>query len=208
MVAIPAGDFTLEGEVRLREGAPGVVLCHPHPAFGGRMDNLLLLTLDDALSAAGFSTLRFNFRGLGASGGTPTGGEREHEDVRAAAAFLRARASRVALVGYSFGALMAMRALAEGEQAAAAAAIGLPTSIVGDHPDRLAHVERALGRELPWLLVHGDADPFCEPARIAGWTRGRPEVRVDLLPGQGHFFEGPALDDLCARVSGFLSGVL
>ncbi|MGZ3405418.1 MAG: hypothetical protein ACXVAN_03175, partial [Polyangia bacterium] len=75
---IPVAGFTLEGEARLVDGAPAAVVCHPHPAFGGRMDNPLVVALADACAAAGFSTVRFNFRGLDGSEGTPTGGVQEH----------------------------------------------------------------------------------------------------------------------------------
>jgi len=91
VVAIPvAGAHELEAEARLHPGAPGVVVCHPHPAFGGRMDTPLVVALDDALAEAGLSTVRFNFRGVGASGGRGTGGRDEPGDVRAACAWLRA----------------------------------------------------------------------------------------------------------------------
>src|ERR1700760_3100739 len=117
-----AAGFTLAAEVEWRAGAPLAVVCHPHPAFGGRMDTPLVLDLADALAAAGWATLRFNFRGLEGSGGKPTGGQAEHEDVAAAVAWARAAgAPRVALVGYSFGALMAARAVADGAHVAALA---------------------------------------------------------------------------------------
>ncbi|HEX8950222.1 MAG TPA: alpha/beta hydrolase, partial [Polyangia bacterium] len=61
---IPLGGFTLEAEAHVVAGAPAAVVCHPHPAFGGRMDNPLVVALADACAAAGFSTVRFNFRGL------------------------------------------------------------------------------------------------------------------------------------------------
>jgi alpha/beta superfamily hydrolase len=114
----------------------------------------------------------------------------------------------VALCGYSFGALMAMRAIARGEPADAAVAIGLPTTLVDGDPERVAELERALISGPSWLLVHGDADPFCDAARVAGWAGASPRARAVPLAGQGHFFTGPALDDLTARVRSFLAGVL
>ena len=201
---IPVADFTLEGEARLVDGAPAAVVCHPHPAFGGRMDNPLVVALGDACAAAGFSTLRFNFRGLDGSEGTPTGGTREHEDVAAAIAWCRAqRAPRVALVGYSFGALMAARAIADGAEVAAFAAVGFPTTILGHAPDRVAVVERALDRRVPWLFIGGDADQFCEIDRLRAWVDARPWARSDVLPGVSHFPTGPVVTDLCERVARF-----
>src|SRR5207247_1148864 len=108
----------------------------------------------ESLATAGWSTVRFNFRGLDGSDGAPTGGLAEHEDVAAVAAWAEAQgASQVALVGYSFGALMAARALADGLSATALAAVGFPTTIVGHDAERVARVERALDRRLPWLFV-------------------------------------------------------
>src|SRR5206468_10852 len=142
-------------------GAPAAAVCHPHPAFGGRMDTPLVIGLCDALAAAGLSTVRFNFRGLGGSGGVATGGHAEHADVRAVADWLRAAgAPSVALVGYSFGALMAARALARGAACEAYAAVGFPTTILGHDPERVAEVERALDARVPWLFTSGDQDGF------------------------------------------------
>ena len=202
---IPVADFTLEGEARLIAEAPAAVVCHPHPAFGGRMDNPLVVALADACAAAGFSTLRFNFRGLDGSEGTPTGGALEHEDVAAAVTWAREQgAPRVAIVGYSFGALMAARAIADGAEVAAFAAVGFPTTILGHAPDRVAVVERALDRQVPWLFVDGDADQFCEVDRLHAWVDGRSWARHEVMPGSRHFFTDGDEGELCARVARFV----
>jgi hypothetical protein len=169
------------------------------------MDNPLVVALADACARAGLSTLRFNFRGLDGSEGTPTGGVAEHEDVAAAIAWMREQgAPRIALVGYSFGALMAARALAEGADVAAVAAVGFPTTLLGDAPDRVALVERALDRRVPWIFVGGDADQFCEVDRLRAWVGSRPWARNDVLPGRGHFFAGADEAEVCRRVQEFL----
>ena len=203
---IPVAGFTLEAEAQLVDGAPTAIVCHPHPAFGGRMDNPLVVALADACAGAGLSTVRFNFRGLDGSEGTPTGGVAEHEDVAAAIAWARAAgAPQVALVGYSFGALMAARALADGADVAAFAAVGFPTTLLGHAPDRVAIVECALERRVPWLFVDGDADQFCEIDRLDAWVKGRPWARNDVLPGRGHFFAGPGEEaEVCDRIARFV----
>jgi alpha/beta superfamily hydrolase len=209
MVRIPVGDaFTLEGEAHLLPNAPAAVVCHPHPAFGGRMDVPLVVLLAESLVRAGWSTVRFNFRGIDGSGGTPTGGVSEHEDVMAAAAWARhAGAPRVALVGYSFGALMAARALAGGTAAVALAAVAFPTTILGDDPGRVTQVERALDRRIPWLFVNGDADQFCEVDRLRAWTSERSWTRLDVLAGRGHFFAGHDEEEVCRRVTDFVTAL-
>jgi uncharacterized protein len=201
---IPCGDQQLEAEATLQPGAPGVVVCHPHPAFGGRMDTPLVVALYDAFAARGLSTLRFNFRGLERSTGKPTGGLLEWEDVRAAADWLRAQGSpQIALVGYSFGALMAIKAIAEGDPARSFAAVGFPTTIIGDNADRLADVERALAKGIASLFVQGDRDQFCELSRVREWAT--PTVEIQTLSGAGHFFSGPAEDDVVRRVDEFVA---
>jgi alpha/beta superfamily hydrolase len=86
---------------------PGVVVCHPHPLFGGSMDNNVVLSVTYALAQSGFATLRFNFRGVGNSEGQHTKGEQEYQEVLGAMELLRAwkgvDGNKLGLVGYSFG---------------------------------------------------------------------------------------------------------
>ncbi|MCH8980866.1 alpha/beta hydrolase [candidate division KSB1 bacterium] len=86
---------------------PGVVICHPHPLFGGNMDNNVVLALAFELVEQGFAVLRFNFRGVGNSEGEHTKGEKEHEEALGALEFMRAwqqvDSNRVGILGYSFG---------------------------------------------------------------------------------------------------------
>jgi len=201
-VALPCEDFTLEAVVE-GAGPRAVIVCHPHPAFGGTLDTPLVAAFAAALAAAGRRVLRFNFRGIGASGGRPTGGTVEHRDVAAAHAWLVAEGARdVALVGYSFGALMAARALAEGLPATAFAAVGLPSTIVADHADRVAYMRAAMAAT-PSLLLTGTDDPFSRLPDLRAFAEGTP-ARVVALEGQGHFFAGPALADVIARTLAFL----
>lgn len=187
-VRIPVdAEVELDGVFRQGERPLGVVLCHPLPAFGGNMATPLLLALEQHLATARLSTLRFDFRGVGASSGRPTGGHVEHEDVAAAVRWLGARVPRVAVCGYSFGALMAMRAAADGLAVEAAVAIGLPTVIVRDNPARIEGLQRGLGA-VPWLLLTGDKDQFCELASLESWRVGLPAARLSVLPGVGHFY--------------------
>jgi alpha/beta superfamily hydrolase len=129
--------------------------------------------------------------------------------VRAVVRWVRASgAPRLALVGYSFGALMALRAIADGEPADAFAAFGFPTTIVGDDPDRIADVRRAIAGPIPSLFVSGDADQFCELDRLRGWAHESPTARLDVLAGVGHFPSGPDAERICRRIADFVSAVL
>ncbi|HWP99559.1 MAG TPA: CocE/NonD family hydrolase [Vicinamibacterales bacterium] len=114
---IPSADLELEGRLHLPDGAgpfAGVVVCHPHPQYGGDMRNNVVMTVCAALTAGGFAALRFNFRGVGRSGGAFDGGRGEGLDAAAAVSHLAALptidATRMGLAGYSFGALAALAA--------------------------------------------------------------------------------------------------
>jgi alpha/beta superfamily hydrolase len=115
-VTFASDDLTLEGILHLPAGepAPGIVVCHPHPQYGGDMHNNVVDALCDTALAGGAVALRFNFRGTGGSEGSHDKGIGERNDVRAALAYLRdlpeVDGNRVALAGYSFGAALAVRA--------------------------------------------------------------------------------------------------
>ena len=104
------GNLTLEGKLGLPEGKgpfPAVVICHPHPLYGGSMDNNVVYGIYCALIEASISSFRFNFRGVGGSEGTYDKGNGEQQDVYSAIDFIAARneidPDRIGLVGYSAG---------------------------------------------------------------------------------------------------------
>jgi hypothetical protein len=110
------GVESLEGILRGGAGKGGVVICHPHPLYGGSMGNSVVEAMEDGFSKAGFATVRFNFRGIGSSTGQYDNGDGETQDVVAACRFLRGKVAgpgRFVLAGYSFGAWVSVRALAE-----------------------------------------------------------------------------------------------
>ena len=114
-VSIPGPGITLEGRLSSGAAPGGAVITHPHPLFGGDMANNVVLTAVRALAARGMSALRFNFRGVGRSTGAYGGGIEEADDVVAALAFLKSRTPGPHyVVGYSFGAAVAGRALLTG----------------------------------------------------------------------------------------------
>jgi hypothetical protein len=194
LLRFPSADgLSLEGRLTAGIGDRGVVLCHPHPLYGGSMLTPVILTVEAAFHAAGFTTLAFNFRGVGASEGSHGEGRAEVADVAGALARLRTAlggAPRLIVVaGYSFGSLVGGRA------AAADPGVGLylgvaPVVARYDY-GFLAEVRARVA------LIAGARDEYSDAARLEALARSlpaRPWLRV--LPTD-HFF-ADALDDLGA----------
>ena len=169
-------------------GAPpsrlAAVVCHPHPLFGGTLHNKVVHTLARSLRAGGAATLRFNFRGVGASEGSHDGGAGETADALAAVAWARNRWPGAALVlaGFSFGAAVAIRA----------AAAAQPDWLISAAPavDRVS-LDGFVAPACDWLIVQGDADDVVPPASVIEWAaRQAPLARLHVLAGVGHFFHG------------------
>lgn len=109
-------DHDLEGMFRLKSKKAGVVICHPHPLYGGNMYNNVVSAIEDGYSAQGYSTLMFNFRGVGNSQGEYDEGEGEVRDATAAYRYLAKHLdddARMTLAGYSFGAWVISRSALE-----------------------------------------------------------------------------------------------
>lgn len=162
--------------------AAGAVITHPHPLYGGSMNNNVVWTAARALGARGWSTLRFNFRGVGQSTGAYGGGVAEVEDVAAALTFCQARVPGPCfLVGYSFGAAVAARALMGGLDAAGAVLISPPIAFM--ELDFLAETPRLD------LIVAGDQDDLCPLADLEALLRDRqPPVDLRVVPLADHFY--------------------
>ena len=159
------------------------VVCHPHPQYGGSMDNKVVHTLSRAFVLAGLAALRFNFRGVGASAGEYDDGRGEVEDVRAACALMRERHPRqpLWLAGFSFGAAMALRA-SEAAQVAGLVTVAPPVAGLESY---------APPAGMPWLLVQGEADEVVDPHAVLTWAQARqPLPQILRLPDVGHFFHG------------------
>lgn len=161
-------------------GAPGVVLCHPHPQFGGSMNNNVVIGIESILSEAGMTTLKFNFRGVGRSMGAFDGGRGEQEDVVHAINFLAADSSvgDICVCGYSFGALAGLSASVDDERVKMLAGVMPPT--VMDTFDFLR------GCPKPALLVAGSQDEFCDIKLVKGIARDA-GATLEIIPGADHF---------------------
>lgn len=159
------------------------VLCHPDPEQQGSMQNKVVTTLARAFAHLGAAAVRFNFRGVGHSAGSHTGGDGEREDARAVVAHCRQRWPTMPLYlgGFSFGGAIAI-------------------AISGDiAPKGLVTVAPAIRRLhdgwtaplCPWLLVHGEADDIVPLGPVEQWAAALsapPQILV--MPEVGHFFHG------------------
>lgn len=187
-VMFAAGDIHLEGLLALSgnaEHALAVVLCHPHPLYGGDMYNNVVMALAEALQQHDITTLQFNFRGTGRSTGTHGNGVTERQDVSAAIDYLLSRCTpaRLAVVGYSFGAAVGVTAGASDARVHALVGVGLPVTRLD------ASALQATPK--PTLLVLGDADNFCPVDAMQAFVqRCTPPPAVQILPGADHFFWG------------------
>ena len=174
------------------------VCCHPHPLYGGTMQNKVVHTLARAAQELGVTSIRFNFRGVGRSGGAYDNGVGETADAAAVADWGRRElgAARLWTFGFSFGSYVALRlaALREAERLVTVAP-----------PVRRFDFARLPVPSCPWLVVQGDADELVDHEAVQGWTRSlapAPEVRV--VPRAGHFFHG-RLTELRAVVGEWLA---
>ncbi|MFA6450158.1 MAG: alpha/beta fold hydrolase [bacterium] len=166
-----------------RDGAPAVVLCHPHPQFGGSMNNNVILGMEAALADADFTTLRFDFRGVGRSRGVYGDGIGEVEDVNRAIAFLAADASigGIYIAGYSFGAAVGLKAGAAADRVAALVGVAPPTMMYSF--DFLCEYKK------PLLLAAGSLDEFCDTDSLRPFAEQQ-GARIEIIPGADHFFIG------------------
>jgi alpha/beta superfamily hydrolase len=186
-LAVRAG-VTLDGRLAAPlDATAGVVLCHPHPLYGGDMDNPVVIRAAEVCHEAGLATLRFNFRGVGGSTGAHDEGRGEQDDLRAALADLGAAlpaGARLAAAGYSFGATITAR-VAGATALAGLALIAPPLAIRG--LDAFGDLVRFSG---PLLIVAGTADQYCPPEALARLGQTLPGATVRTVEGADHFFLG------------------
>ena len=176
----------LEAERAVPDGTSraSVVLCHPHPQYGGTMRSIVIGALFDALAADGYTVLRFNFRGVERSTGTHDEGRGELLDVQAAidaAADVAADGEALVLTGWSFGADMTLAT--HDPRLAAWIGIAPPLRFRSDF-DAVAHDAR------PKLLVLGQHDEFRDPASVVEATDDWAATEIDVIAGASHFFVG------------------
>ena len=206
-VFIPSGAVQLEGLINMHEALSfkgGAIFCHPHPQYGGDMYHPVINASVRTAFEEGFSTLRFNSRGVGHSGGAYGEGVGEKEDVRAAieyfSSILKTTPSSLVLVGYSFGAWVGLPVGIQDERINAMVAIAPPLD--------LYDFGFLWGCGKRKLFIVGNQDLFCPISLFEEWYHYLEEPKsLAIIPGADHFFSSHA--SLIAQpLRKFLKGVL
>lgn len=202
-VSFKVEGLNFEGVIAWPEGnagpLPGVVVCHPHPLYGGNMDNNVVLSISFALASRGLAALRFNFRGAGNSQGEHGHGELEQQEVLAAMDLLRGRpevdSGRLGLAGYSFGSSVILNSPDLHDEAKAFALISPPLQAL-----EATALKKSKG---PALVIAGDQDKLAQSDRFAAVLDSfshPPDCHV--VPGADHYWSGQE-DLLSERVVEF-----
>lgn len=184
-IAGPAGKLEMAvGLAHKPERDGWGIVCHPHPLYGGTMDNKVVTTLTKTFQAMGLSTVRFNFRGVGRSEGHYDAGKGELEDLLAVIAWARKEKLKreIWLAGFSFGAYIATKAATE-----------YPITRLVTIAPPVTHFHMALLPPItcPWILVQGEQDDVVPAEEVYAWVRQRdPQPEVIKFPTAGHFFHG------------------
>ena len=183
-LAGPAGSLEALFEMPAGGGSGGVaVVCHPHPLYGGNMNNKVVYTLARAFNELGMGALRFNYRGVGSSTGTYDHGDGETGDALAALEWASSRVPGAPLFlgGFSFGGMVAIRAATRREVRRVVS--------VAPAVERLAPSEPL--PSCPWLLIHGTDDELIDAAATQRWVAALPQPpRLVMMDGVTHFFHG------------------
>ncbi len=177
------GALTLEGLYRHGSLNEAVVICHPHPQMGGSMFNNVVEAIQNVFATKGFSTLRFNFRGVGQSAGNYDEGRAEQDDISAACDYVTQRgAKKIVIAGYSFGAWVCHNWLKSKRE-------DIHRVIMVSPPDRYFPFEwRGFAHEIG-LIICGDEDAFCNMEALMKEARNL-SATFALVSGADHFYSG------------------
>jgi len=188
-ISFPSGELRLEGVWHLPEGKktfPAVIVCHPHPLYGGSMSANVVFYICQALALHNIAALRFNFRGVGKSGGKFGEGIAEREDVRAALAFVSSaeniKGSKIGLAGYSFGGGVAASVAVRDERVKMLALVSPALAYGG---------ESLKGYKKPKFIIIGENDNMVAPEEVEEAVEAMPKPkRFEIIPGADHFWAG------------------
>ncbi len=199
-VKFPSGNLTLEGITTVPEGTgpfPGVVVCHPHPLYGGAMNNNVIVPVCHALAGASIASLRFNLRGVGASEGKFADGVGEKQDVVAALNYISTLEcidkTRIGLCGYSFGGALSLEVAPNNDRVKALALI---SPAIESYTPLKQYV-------FPKFVICGGADQFVSIIALQRLAEELPPPNeYEFIAGADHFWTGYE-DKVAARVAAF-----
>ena len=171
------------------------VVAHPHPLFGGTMDNKVVQTLARAFVQCGWTVARFNFRGVGATEGVHDAGAGEARDFLSVVEQVAPKGA-LAIAGFSFGSFVAshvIQSLSEKRDIEKIVFVGTAT-------ERLAVADVPVALHEKTLVVHGEQDDTVSLASVMNWARPQ-SLPITVVPGGGHFFHGqlPLLKSIVVR---------
>ena len=186
-IFINNGPLVIEGLLHQADTEKAVVICHPHSQMGGSMHNNVVEALQDAFAALNYSTLRFNFRGVGASTGNYDEGRGEQRDIIAVCDYLRQRGfSELVFAGYSFGSWVGSKMIQEGDSSFSFSLFVSPPL------DYFDFEWRKLKGKID-LIICGDSDQFCS-LNVLKREAGNIGVPLEVIRGADHFYFGKEED--------------
>lgn len=182
-IYIHNGSQILEGLLSKASGDQGVIICHPHSLMGGSMYNNVVEAIQEAFSTEHYSTLRFNFRGVGKSTGYYDEGRGEQEDVVSVCKYMKEMGvTTLVFAGYSFGAWVGSQIISECEKY-------FVTSILISPPINYFKFEWHHLKDKIDLLISGDSDSFCPKGALLSETKTI-NSKVKTIQGADHFYIG------------------
>jgi alpha/beta superfamily hydrolase len=191
--------YEIEGRFEKSSLQKGVVITHPHPLYGGDMHNNVVTATARLYRQKGYTTLRFNFRGVGNSRGSHDNGLGEQEDVRAAVAYLAGLSiGQIDLVGYSFGAWVNALSIINKPQLVNMVMVSPPLAFIDF--DSISDLNNLR------LIVTGSRDDIAPPDLIkksyTGWNAA---TQFEVINGADHFYAG-YIDKLEDILTAYLEG--
>tara|TARA_B100001123_G_scaffold3939_1_gene5243 strand:- start:506 stop:1114 length:609 start_codon:yes stop_codon:yes gene_type:complete len=175
----PAGN--LEVVINEENKTLWAILCHPHPLYGGNMDDAIVRIVEKALASQRISTLRFNFRGTGFSEGKHDDGNGEVEDLLSIYDWVADsyKPEKIIIAGYSFGAVIAAKAAPQ---------IKSDLVLLVAPPTRAIHPY--FFTESTVVVITGSQDDFVNNKDLASLVEKSPNLKVTVIDGADHFFSG------------------
>ncbi|OPX37687.1 MAG: hypothetical protein B1H12_04235 [Desulfobacteraceae bacterium 4484_190.2] len=196
-VFIQAGEVKIEGLMDNAPGEKAVIVTHPHPLYGGDMSNNVVEAVVHAYRQKGYTTFRFNFRGVGQSEGNYDEGVGEQEDVKAGLSYLNGLGkSSIDLAGYSFGVWVNALGLKGFDHAKRMIMVSPPVNFIDfSFLGYNAKIQ---------LVIAGSEDDIAPPRMIKGMLQAwNPEVNFDIIQGADHFYGGKT-DEIKTIIRNFL----